>query len=128
MDLRAAGPRAGEGLEDDRPGALAGHEPLAPCVEGPAGMGWGVGERPPHEGVHERPTLQRDRVQLLRGGRDHHGVDPARAQEVNRAEERRVAARAGIADHVVGALDGQQFPDLTEHVCVPEHHPQEGID
>ena len=128
MDPRVTRPRAGEGLEDDRPRALAGHESLAPCVEGPAGMSGGVGERLPHERIHQRPTLQRDRIQLLRGGRDHHGVHAARAQEVDRAQEGGVAARAGIADHVVGALDGQQFPDLTEHVGVPEHHPQEGID
>ena len=106
------------------PGALAGHEALAPGVEGPAGLGGGVGERLPHERVHQRPALQPDRIQLLRGGRDHHGVHAARAQEVDRAEERRVAARARIADHVVGALDGQQLADLAEHVGVPEDHPE----
>ena len=128
MAPRAARPRAGEGLEDDRAGALAGHEALAVYVEGPAGVGRVVGERPPHECIHQRPALQRDRIQLLRGGRDHHGVHAARAQEVDRAQERHVAARAGIADHVVGALDGQELPDLAKHVGVPEHESQKRID
>ncbi len=128
MDPRLARPRAGEGLQDDRPGAHAGHKPLAPCVEGPAGAGRVVSERPPHEYIHQRPTLQHDRIQFLGGGRDHHGVDAARAQQVDRAHERHVAARAGIADYEVGALDGQQFPHLAKHVGVPEHQSQEGID
>ena len=79
-DPRPARPRAGEGFQDNRPGALAGHEPLAPYVKGSAGTRRIISERPPYDCIHQRPTLQPDRIQLLRGGRHHYGVRAARAQ------------------------------------------------
>jgi hypothetical protein len=87
VDARVARPRAREGLEDDRAGALAGHEALAVYVEGPAGAGWIVGEGPPHEGIHQRPALQRPDPILV----------AAETTTVSRAARRRSIAHRSAA-------------------------------
>ncbi len=72
-------PEICEADNENRVSVLAGHEPLAPCVEGPAGAGRVLGQRPPHECRHQRPTLQHDWIQFLGGGGDHHRVRAPRA-------------------------------------------------
>jgi hypothetical protein len=66
------------GHEVQAPSQLRPVEVEGRVVEGPAGAGRVVSERPPLGRIHQRPTLQHDRIQFLGGGRDQHGIRAAR--------------------------------------------------
>ncbi len=127
VDACAAGAGRVHVLEDEGGPTVRGHEPLPPHVERAARSGRLVVPALERDRAHERHGVELDRRVVEHGSDDEGGLLTVVADLVDGAPQRRVRARAGGADGVDRAENGQDLRDAARVVGIETVEREEAV-